>query len=570
MKTVLHFFTKDLHRFRYLFLAWFLLLLAQVVADQMYVATHNSTPAFTLSDTLVIFLRFLLPIAKILFPLAIVPAVVQSDSVRGSTAFWMTRPIEWPQLLGSKLLTLFAGIILPQLITQTILMALHHISLAQILLANAEILFRESCTILVLMALATVTANFAQYALTFAGGYIGLMILQYIIWFISMTHIAISNASSRKHYDPFALSPVSLDHSKLIIYTSLLILTAFGVIVLLYRRRIKLVYGVLLGVAGLLLATSSNQFWKTDFLWKTAQSGALGFLPESFQVSLDTSVLELKTSKEKSTETINSQTVRGRFTVETPDASLFAEVKDPQVTWTLPSRTIHPEDMLSFDTDAFLYTPPIYAQALKQALQIQRFQPEPFMPKQGKILLSFHKEEDFPLLQDTGTLSGDVTVTVYKYVLSIELPLRNGAHADGGIHYLAYLGSRTDKTNLEITVNETTMDLLFRQTDEMKLRFPFAGKRPLHLYLLVNRLKGEALFPSNRTDAFTNDFFQIKSNLETQNVKLTFQNRNQDWLEQAVLVRVDREKLATFTKSFAVSDFSPKAAKPHVFDSPFE
>ncbi len=110
MNCVLHVLRKDFRHVRLLLGVWFLL---TVLSTGIAVPFFNSLAPGTIDGQLA--LAFVILVAAEMMVLAtIISRLVHDDSIVGSTAFWLSRPISRGVLLASKMLFLGLAIVLPK------------------------------------------------------------------------------------------------------------------------------------------------------------------------------------------------------------------------------------------------------------------------------------------------------------------------------------------------------------------------------------------------------------------------------------------------------------------------
>jgi hypothetical protein len=103
MNLVRHHFLNDLRRFRWWLLVWGLALV-----------THLVLPLLPPNEQRLA-LRTLWLVAEALLAIGLVVAVIQADSLSGTTAFWLTRPTRRYHVVAAKTLFLIALLALPWL-----------------------------------------------------------------------------------------------------------------------------------------------------------------------------------------------------------------------------------------------------------------------------------------------------------------------------------------------------------------------------------------------------------------------------------------------------------------------
>jgi hypothetical protein len=170
MKQIIHIFAKDSRHF------WpeIVVSLAITAAFTWIYPNHwtqNSWrgPGLTAStewELLANVLTLLVPVSWWL----LITRVIHAESLVGDRQFWLTRPYEWRKLLGAKVLFLLAYLYLPLVIAKLVLLAqagFHPLSYIPGLLFN--LLLVTAFLVMPLLAIATVTSNFARMALTAVG-----------------------------------------------------------------------------------------------------------------------------------------------------------------------------------------------------------------------------------------------------------------------------------------------------------------------------------------------------------------------------------------------------------------
>jgi hypothetical protein len=180
MKQILHIFAKDT---RHLWLEILISvgLTAALVATSPHFWSQGATsysPAgmwghFSVSDT------WLPGLLVVLIPLSwwiLVSPLIHEERLVGDRQFWITRPYEWKRLLAAKMLFIVAFLYSPLFLAQCLVVArvgFNPLSYLPGLLYDSFLI--TSLVILPLVALATVTRNFARMTLAILG--VGVSIL---------------------------------------------------------------------------------------------------------------------------------------------------------------------------------------------------------------------------------------------------------------------------------------------------------------------------------------------------------------------------------------------------------
>jgi len=164
MKQALHIFAKDARRF------WPEILVSlAITAAFAWIYPSSWRPmeeSQQLREMLASAITVLVPISWAI----LIARVIHDESLVGDRQFWITRPYQWPQLLAAKALFLFVFLYLPLLFAQCALLyqaGFSPFSYVHGLLYN--LLLLTGILILPVVAIATITSNFAKMILTSLG-----------------------------------------------------------------------------------------------------------------------------------------------------------------------------------------------------------------------------------------------------------------------------------------------------------------------------------------------------------------------------------------------------------------
>jgi hypothetical protein len=168
MNQTLHIFRKDTRRFwPEVLISTALMFAFAWVYSQRFLSTDGHDMArYNRMQAVVVLLIVLVPASWWL----LVARVVQAESLVGDRQYWLTRPYEWPKLLGAKALFVAVWIYGPLVAAQSLLLVragfspmTHPVGWFWMLLLDGGI------TILPLFAMATLTPNFARMTLVVLG-----------------------------------------------------------------------------------------------------------------------------------------------------------------------------------------------------------------------------------------------------------------------------------------------------------------------------------------------------------------------------------------------------------------
>jgi hypothetical protein len=171
MNQILHIFKKDTRRF------W-LEILAALVIQVLFVLHWPAQwkPQRYASSThdLVFLILVLVPVGWWL----LIARAVHAEGLVGDTQYWLTRPYEWSKLLAAKALFVGVWVYLPFLVGQTLLLMEGGLSPWRDAGGWMDLaLLVSGFAIVPLVALASVTANFARMTVTLFGTLVALLIL---------------------------------------------------------------------------------------------------------------------------------------------------------------------------------------------------------------------------------------------------------------------------------------------------------------------------------------------------------------------------------------------------------
>lgn len=131
--------------------------------------------------------KLLAGILTLLVPVSwwlLITRAVQDENLVGDTQWWVTKPYEWGNLLGGKLLFLAAFVLAPIFIVKCVLLAVGGFSpLASLPGLAASLALLVTFIVLPLMAVAAVTSTFARATLTLLGICVALLILSAVVAF---------------------------------------------------------------------------------------------------------------------------------------------------------------------------------------------------------------------------------------------------------------------------------------------------------------------------------------------------------------------------------------------------
>ena len=137
MKTITHIFRKDWTRLQFLMLPWLAILLLQVVLNSSFFVESFVAQVKMPSNigSVLIFIKGLLSVVMIVL-------LIHDDTLVGTSAFWLTRPIARRDLFLSKMIFLLGLFVLLPVVSEASILLVNGYHLKYFLLAFVDILIQ--------------------------------------------------------------------------------------------------------------------------------------------------------------------------------------------------------------------------------------------------------------------------------------------------------------------------------------------------------------------------------------------------------------------------------------------
>jgi hypothetical protein len=271
MNLVLHLLRSDIRRFRILLSLWLLVVAASAVRDGAWPAMAIALEARqTIGLT-----GGLLSLIEVLFSMALIALVVQEHPLVGTNAFWMTRPIPWRALLGTKLILLTAVIVAAPVIAEIVVMIVYDVPASQMAAVAGQSLFFRTLWLALVMTVAAPTLNLAKFA--FAVG--GVLIATWTL-LMTMSAILLDRAAQAPPTAAFGV----YDPTPETIRSAVFIVVVLGFLLVLYGTRARF-RAVAIGVAGLVVTFTAGSVWQWPVLAPRTETPAWAFDPSTLQLS---------------------------------------------------------------------------------------------------------------------------------------------------------------------------------------------------------------------------------------------------------------------------------------------
>lgn len=544
MNLVMHIVRKDFRHLRFYLAGWLALVIlrAAVIGYGPLDSSIWNFSSFNYYEILAWFPQICL--------LAIMIArLVQDDSLVGSTAFWLDRPITGRQLLLGKLLFLGLTVILPLFVVELLLLGFHRVTLPDVFRSIPQILAYELLLISVLLMFSAVTRKLVHVAL--------LGLLGPIVW---MLFYNFSRNLFFEHVDLSDAFGISLVTSREIAF----VLSHLGVAGLvvghqyLTRRTAR---SATLACSGLLAVGLFTVIWSWDFVASAQRLDRRLVDPEQLTLRIEEGSLRFF-RRVRSQPLKQSMVLNGNIDLKGLPTGVLAvpEQVVSQVSFgsteeTFSSRHGHP---YANEGDGFWWRfnhPPRLheerANILSAALGGVDFLDggrRPILEYLPELLYIDEKSYDLH-----GGTQSDLTVKVGFLVQRNDIatfPLEHGARYDRGSDHVEILRVTTNKNSLRIELKESRHRLI---QDRIKSRW----------YLLRNRVKRQAvlsegslvyaiLTPPMAPLSFP--MLGISHSSLYFSLPSTDPPVDTDWFEDAELVRIETRNLGRFSKTIRMEN----------------
>lgn len=234
MNMIKHLFRKDARRLRLFLIFWLSIVTLVTILGGFKATTDASDFARQQVIQMVYGLAFL---CRFIMLALLVPFLLHSEPLTGTTAFWLTRPIRRIDVLKSKLTFIAFFMVALPLMTDLALYMASGVPFPLMLAAIPELLFQYLIMILPLMVAAVLTRNFGFYALVLAIYMVASLVLSVVAFSARMMSQFADNPD-----------PTTLLDSRALLSNLATALFCTLIIVLQYRTRRATRSYVLLGI----------------------------------------------------------------------------------------------------------------------------------------------------------------------------------------------------------------------------------------------------------------------------------------------------------------------------------
>lgn len=558
-------FKKDFLRLRILLFVWFLLILIQSTLgiSGMNLAVNNIEfqMFFPLLTKLINFLQGMMIIV-------IVPLFIQDDSLVGTNAFWVTRPISRKGLLFTKACFALTLLILPPFIAEFFVLYANGVTAHHILLAVPEILIEKLAFIIPFFILSVLTPKFSRYALIGIIIFAVFVVIGILHYILSMFFPIYSKFVYKFLYNfdlyknpTLELSTKVAEDIYIIVFGSILIAHQF-----LTRYTARTVRWL---VIAYLVMFSVTRLWHWDFLKEVPVAESSAAMSYSINIDFDTGHVIVSDEFRVRKNDVREKSISVKQSVSGLPLAQFAILRKLQnVQMKYPDGTVLKSKYVSTSKkDTFFnekFMPPL--QVVLKDIKLLN----PFIGKFSYIEVFSLEEPDFNRYKNkVGTYSAYADFDIYKYKISSVVPLKQGAKDLFGSEQIIIYDVLERPNGISVVLGEKKTNLLFDRSIKKQSRYDLAidiYSDFNRVYLIINKKRGEAFLAEVGGHLFA-DMTAVygRSRLETKAKLFDFLHVNdrsgslpkinQGWLTSAELVRIDAVKIAVLHKDFQVKPF---------------
>lgn len=538
MNMILHIFKKDIRRTRALLVVWI-----GVVALQCVLIGTSVRPGDHVLQGLYYTISVIAPLLQMLVLLVMIPVLVQEEPLVGTTAFWFTRPIPRPALLGSKALFAAMLVLLPLAAELCVLLA-NGFTPHDMRLAALEIVLTGIAFIAPIALIAVFTSSFGRFAIAGAIVYVAFTLVNLAIVLLRML--------IRPEWAIAASQNLTLVRSTQVAAHLLAAFAGCAIIAHQYLSRRtgrSIGFAVVLAVASIAIGS----FWPWNF-FKVPPSSPTGG-------GIDAAAVKLSLGR------VISQEISGIRGIGAPQRNFTGEIEVsglPEGCVAVP-KLANPKVTLAdgkslevqqVEMGTMMMRPDL--EAIDRTLGDSPVANRGFRPWRLTTLFRMSADAYGRYASQAVTLTGNVDLVVSKYVVAAEMPLVRGARYDNGSEHIVITDVLRQGEGIEIVLHRSRPQLLFGQADWS----PAAAAAVLAsidhgktAYVLRNLRRHESVIEQLDQGVDLSAIALIGSRrLLQQNVRLLFgpeQNvltpdLSEDWLADAKLVRLELVPIAEF------------------------
>ncbi len=561
MNFIPHVFKKDLSRLKILLFAWVVLIAAQSALGIGGIKIAAEMFEFQMFLPM---LTMLLGFLQGMMILVMVPLIIQEDSIVGTTAFWLTRPISKKGLLITKTTFIFGILIAMPLMAEIFVLAANGVMGGHLLLAVPEIMLEKTVFVVPFFLLAVLTPKFSRYALTGIIVFAGFTVFG-IIASVAMMFVP---GMAKFFYNYSFYNNPSVEASLSVAKGLYIIVVGFALIihqcVTRYSARTMRWF-----VVAYLLLICFSRIWTWDFLFEKTNVTHEEAIADSLQLGLDRSYVIINDERRYKKSDPREKAINVKIFAEGLPEDQFANLnglEDVRIKFSdgvvIQSGYISVQARENFSNEKFM---PVLQAALGKVRIVN-----PFYGRFTHTEILSLEDGDINTYKDRkGTYLANASFDVYEYQKVAEIPLVQGAKAAFSSQQVIVYDVLERTHGVSVIVGEKKTNLLFDRTIRKTSRYDMAQEIYSDfksVYLIVNRKRGEAFLAESGGDL---NFAEMPSynptRLETKAKQFDFtyvNDRNtalpktdEEWLSDAVLVRLDAVRLGTKTVKVNIENF---------------
>ncbi len=467
MNMIQHILKKDMRRLRLFLMFWLGIVVFVAILSGFKATTNDDDFARQQVIQIVYGLAY---VAQFLMLALILPLLMHSEPLTGSTAFWLTRPIRKIDVMKSKLVFIGIFLIALPLFTDLMLYIVSGVPFGMILLSIPEHLLSYAAMILPLMAAAVVTRNFGYYALVFVIQLAVAVVLSIIAWSVKM--MAMFDGEP---------DPIILQDSRALLTTIATIILCGIIVFNQYKTRKTIRSYIIMG------AYIITTFWLGTYSPFRIFAEPGNILSEdklaliSAQIDPNDSLHTSDSFNKRSGETPMKE-ILGSYLFEGLPANSFA----------LPTRIYATYEKDGFSISSHDYNStygqreiPVDIDALETAVKPLKLIRDHNYYGNSFNLLKLNAEDYRKYLDEPGRYSADVEFDIYTYKALAGIPLKVGAKLENVGSTFTVNSVRRETGGCTIMLKEQHFE-----TIATKQRTPDLGRE--FIYLLVNREREQA------------------------------------------------------------------------------
>lgn len=514
------------------------------------------------------------PMLQYLLLVVLIPLVIHQDPTVDARAFWLTRPISRKTLLLSKIGFMGLVVVLPVLLGEIMVLACNGIAGRDLLLAVPESLLIVLCRLSIIGVLATLTANFAYFAVAGVSYFIAIGIISFL-----MSIFMTSFFAAFFHYANTIESffSISMMRSREVVVSVATILVGGFVLCRQHLTR-KTTASVVMAIMGALGIAALKSAWHLDFL-KVQERASMVVSVNPDNVALSIADIEIEPKGTPGFGPGKYQTFNVVFDLTGISQAKTVEVVDGDLIFMHSnghSLRAHSTDPIGFLEGHVSGNYPALQNAIERSFakcRVLNFSPSSTTTNiELNVRFIAYGSEDYK--QYAGkrvTVSGEVSLNLFEYRMAGVAPPKAGAYLVAESSRDRVVEVSSNIPTREILLRKQTVSLLFAKEKKSGSEKRFSLKRMMPWtdseYLLLNRKRGnevvrcESVSPDDLFYSMTMAIRMWKPRrLDYVDLQLTFPELSDEWLKDAELACFNKSSLGSFKKTIAMKDFlMPKA-----------